>query len=58
MWFRIRSWHILDRWSEVDDAAITLCGRRKYLTDKTLHAEPAENEPTCETCFRVKEKRG
>jgi hypothetical protein len=56
MWFRIRSWHIFDVWSEVDEhTAISLCGRRKYVVDGTLNAEPGPEEKTCERCFQIRE---
>jgi hypothetical protein len=58
MWFRIRSWHIFDFWSEVDESvAISLCGRRKYVVDRTLNQDPDPEDKTCERCFQIREAK-
>jgi hypothetical protein len=58
MWFLIRSWHIFLRWSAVDEhTAITFCGRRRYVVDGTLNAEPDTEGKTCERCFQIREAK-
>jgi hypothetical protein len=50
MWVRIRSWHIVDP----RRTTFTLCGR---VATGARAESPPSDEATCETCFRVAERR-
>lgn len=55
-WFRIRSWHLLERVNpEHAGFGIAYCGRRGSLAE--LQAEMPTDGRSCEACFRVREAR-
>lgn len=49
---RRRSWHLANSWASLR----TLCGRTLPDTFDGRPARPA-NEPSCENCYRVEERR-
>lgn len=55
-WVKIRSWHIVSTWTRVPGRSIALCG--KTADWGTPLPAPPEDEKTCETCFRRRERKG
>ena len=53
-WIKIRSWHLIRTWTRVPGRAITLCGRSAEGQES---GEPPSDEATCESCFRIRERR-
>ncbi len=51
---KIRSWHI-PRYTSRGGSIRTLCGQWIVNPGKPAETFPS-NEPTCESCFRLKEK--
>ncbi len=53
-WLKLDSWHIASGTLSRSGKVRTLCGR---WVENDPRPEPAPGEPTCESCFRVREQR-